>query len=73
MHEFAPGSQWIAGGTNVLDLMKEGVARPGRLIDITGLGLDRIETTEGGGLRLGALAPNADTAWHPLVRRATRC
>ncbi|KPU90243.1 FAD-binding molybdopterin dehydrogenase [Variovorax paradoxus] len=68
LHEFAPGSQWIAGGTNVLDLMKEGVARPGRLIDITGLGLDRIETTEGGGLRLGALAPNADTAWHPLVR-----
>lgn len=68
LNDFTPGSQWIAGGTNVLDLMKEGVARPARLIDITRLGLDRIEANEGGGLHLGALAHNADTAWHPLVR-----
>ncbi|WP_398498028.1 FAD binding domain-containing protein [Variovorax sp.] len=68
--EFTPDSQWIAGGTNVLDLMKEGVARPARLIDITGLGLSQIESTERGGLRIGALASNADTAWDPLVLEA---
>ncbi len=63
-----PGARPIAGGTNLLDLMKEGVMRPGELVDINGLGLDRIEEVAGGGLRLGALARNADTAYHPLVR-----
>jgi xanthine dehydrogenase YagS FAD-binding subunit len=58
----------IAGGTNLLDLMKEGVMRPGALLDINALGLDGIEAAPGGGLRLGALARNADTAYHPLVR-----
>ena len=66
----ADGSgRFIAGGTNLLDLMKENVLRPARLVDINGLpGLDTIETTPEGGLRLGALARNADTAYHPLVR-----
>jgi len=58
----------IAGGTNLLDLMKEGVMRPAQLVDINGLDLDRIEAGEDGGLLLGALARNADTAYHPLVR-----
>jgi len=63
-----PGARPIAGGTNLLDLMKEGVMRPDELVDINGLGLDAVEETPGGGLRLGALARNADTAYHPLVR-----
>lgn len=58
----------IAGGTNLLDLMKEGVMRPSRLVDINGLGLDGVEADQDGGLLLGALARNADTAYHPLVR-----
>jgi CO/xanthine dehydrogenase FAD-binding subunit len=48
-------AQFIAGGTNLIDLMKENVARPSRLIDISRLPLDRIEETADGGLRLGAL------------------
>ena len=63
-----PGVRPIAGGTNLLDLIKEGVTHPGELVDINGLGFDRIEEDAGGGLRLGALARNADTAYHPLVR-----
>ncbi|MCC2973853.1 xanthine dehydrogenase family protein subunit M [Massilia sp. IC2-476] len=63
----ASGARPIAGGTNLLDLMKEGVMRPGELVDINGLGLDTVEEANGG-LRLGALARNADTAYHPLVR-----
>jgi xanthine dehydrogenase YagS FAD-binding subunit len=62
------GALFIAGGTNLIDLMKQGVLRPARLVDINGLGLDAIERTPDGGLRLGALARNAPTAWHPLVR-----
>ena len=61
-------TRFIAGGTNILDLMKENIARPNRLIDINGLPLAGIEESEDGGLRLGALARNADTAYHPLVR-----
>ena len=59
----------IAGGTNLLDLMKENVMRPARLVDINRLPLGGIEETAAGGLALGALARNADTAYHPLVRR----
>jgi xanthine dehydrogenase YagS FAD-binding subunit len=62
-------AQFIAGGTNLLDLMKENVARPARLVDITRLPLKAIEPTANGGLRLGALATNADTAYHEEVRR----
>ena len=70
----AGGARPIAGGTNLLDLMKEGVMRPGQLVDINGLtidglGLDRIEELPQGGMRLGALARNADTAYHEAVRR----
>jgi xanthine dehydrogenase YagS FAD-binding subunit len=57
----------IAGGTNLLDLMKENVERPGRLIDITRLPLNRIETLANGGLRLGALVTNTDVAYHAQV------
>ena len=66
----APGARPIAGGTNLLDLMKEGVMQPSGLVDINPVatsGLDGIEL-EADGLRLGALARNADTAYHPLVR-----
>ena len=61
-------TRFIAGGTNLLDLMKENIARPARLIDINGLPFAGIEDTEDGGLRLGAMARNADTAYHPEVR-----
>jgi xanthine dehydrogenase YagS FAD-binding subunit len=62
-------AQFIAGGTNLIDLMKENVARPSRLVDITNLPMGRIEELPGGGLRLGALVTNADTAYHPAVER----
>ncbi len=62
-----PASRFIAGGTNLLDLMKENIARPEHLIDITGLPLKEVRETAGGGLMIGALVSNADLAWHPLV------
>jgi xanthine dehydrogenase YagS FAD-binding subunit len=61
--------RFIAGGTNLLDLMKENVERPTRLVDINPLPLKSIENAPDGGLRLGALATNADTAWHPEVQK----
>ena len=63
----APGARFLAGGTNLVDLMKENVERPGKVIDIRRLPLADIAESEGGGLRIGALATNADTAYHPLV------
>jgi xanthine dehydrogenase YagS FAD-binding subunit len=58
-----PGTAYLAGGTNLLDLMKGGIARPDRLVDVTQLpGLDRIERLADGGLRIGALVRNADLA-----------
>ncbi|MGA8078104.1 MAG: xanthine dehydrogenase family protein subunit M [Xanthobacteraceae bacterium] len=58
-----PGAAYLAAGTNLLDLMKGGVTRPERLVDITHLsGLDRIEQLTGGGVRIGALVRNADLA-----------
>lgn len=60
--------RFIAGGTNLIDLMKERLAHPVSLIDINALPLADIELDPAGGLRLGALARNADTADHPLVR-----
>ena len=62
-------AKFLAGGTNLIDLMKEGVLQPGRLVDINGLPLDTIEELADGGLRLGALARNADTAYHPTVQK----
>jgi xanthine dehydrogenase YagS FAD-binding subunit len=63
-----PNTKFIGGGTNLLDLMKGDVEQPVRLIDINHIGLDRIEELPDGGLRIGALARNSDTANHPLVR-----
>ena len=62
-----PGAKFIAGGTNLVDLMKENVARPSRLIDITRLPLKQVEETQYGGLRIGALVPNSDLAYHPQI------
>lgn len=64
-----PGSRFIAGGTNLLDLMKLEIETPGHLIDVNGLGLDRIEPTKEGGLRIGALVRNSDLAADARVRR----
>jgi xanthine dehydrogenase YagS FAD-binding subunit len=64
-----PGARFIGGGTNLLDLMKGDVEQPARLVDITRMGLDRIETLPGGGLRVGALVRNSDLADHDLVRQ----
>ena len=64
-----PGARFIAGGTNLLDLMKLEVETPSHLIDITRLGLDAIEPTPDGGLRIGALVRNADLAGDPRVRK----
>ena len=63
------GAAYIGGGTNLLDLMKENVARPTHLIGLKKLALHGIEGTPDGGLRLGALATNADTAWHADVQQ----
>ena len=62
-----PSAKFIAGGTNLIDLMKEDVERPSRLIDISRLPLKTVEETADGGLRIGALVPNSDLAYHPLV------
>src|SRR5205823_6066215 len=62
-------AKFIAGGTNLIDLMKENVERPSRLIDINRLPLAEIQPTADGGLRLGALATNTDVAYHPEVER----
>ena len=66
-------SQFLAGGTNLIDLMKEDVARPLASVDITRLNLTQIETIANGAgsgnLSIGALAKNSDTANHPLVRQ----
>ena len=61
------GARFIAGGTLLYDLMKLDVERPGALVDINRLPLDKIERTAGGGLKIGALARNADVAYHPDV------
>src|SRR5580693_5991846 len=58
-----PGAVYLAGGTNLLDLMKGGVSRPGRLVDISRLpGLDRVDDLAEGSVRIGALVRNADLA-----------
>src|ERR1700752_1606644 len=62
-----PKAKFIAGGTNLLDLMKDDVEQPSRLIDISRLPLKTVEETADGGLRIGALVPNSDLAWHPLI------
>src|SRR5512141_212239 len=61
-------AKFIAGGTNIIDLMKEGVESPTELVDISRLNLTQIRSTPAG-ITLGALAKNSDTANHPLVRQ----
>lgn len=63
------GARFIAGGTNLVDLMKLEIERPGHLIDVTGLGLDEITGTDDGGLRIGALVSNTALAADSRVRR----
>jgi xanthine dehydrogenase YagS FAD-binding subunit len=63
------GAKFIAGGTNLLDLMKLQIEAPTHLIDVNGLDLDKIEETDDGGLRVGALVRNTDLAADPRVRR----
>ena len=63
------GAKFIAGGTNLLDLMKLEIETPAHLVDVNGLGLDRIEETQEGGLRIGALVRNTDLAADRRVRR----
>src|SRR6516164_9671714 len=65
-----PGSAYLAGGTNLLDLMKGGIVSPQRLIDVSRLpGLDRIEPLPDGGVRIGACVRNADLAYDPTVSK----
>ncbi|MBY4895944.1 xanthine dehydrogenase family protein subunit M [Cupriavidus sp. AU9028] len=63
-----PGAKFIAGGTNLLDLMKLGIEAPAHLIDVNGIGLDRIEPTPDGGLRIGAMVRNTDLAADARIR-----
>nr|WP_250813383.1 xanthine dehydrogenase family protein subunit M [Neorhizobium tomejilense] len=65
----SPAAKFIAGGTNLLDLMKLEIEVPTHLIDVNGLGLDTIERTQEGGLRIGALVRNTDLAANDIVRR----
>ena len=66
----APDAAYLAAGTNLLDLMKGGVSRPARLVDITRLpGLDRVERLPDGSLRIGALVRNSDLAHDPDIAR----
>ncbi len=62
-----PQAKFLAGGTNILDLMKEDIERPTELVDLTRLQLTEITPTRGG-VSIGALATNTDTANHPLIR-----
>jgi xanthine dehydrogenase YagS FAD-binding subunit len=67
-HAAHPGAVFLGGGTNLVDLMKLGVAAPDRLIDISRLPLDHVADTEDGGLRIGATVRNSALAAHPAVR-----
>jgi xanthine dehydrogenase YagS FAD-binding subunit len=64
-----PSAKFVAGGTNLIDLMKMDVERPTKVIDINRLPLGQIETTPNGGLRIGALVRNSDLAYHPQVEQ----
>ncbi|VVN71174.1 Putative xanthine dehydrogenase YagS FAD-binding subunit [Pseudomonas fluorescens] len=64
-----PGARFIAGGTNLLDLMKLEIETPQHLIDVNGLELDKITPTDDGGLRIGAMVRNTDLAAAPRIRR----
>lgn len=67
-HARHPGSRYLGGGTNLVDLMKLGVETPGTLVDVSGLPLDEVEELADGSVRVGATVRNSDLAAHPLVR-----
>ncbi|MEU9144562.1 xanthine dehydrogenase family protein subunit M [Streptomyces sp. NPDC048349] len=67
--EADPQARVLGGGTNLVDLMKTGVERPGLLVDVRELPLNQVELTDEGGLRIGATVTNSDLAAHPEVRR----
>ena len=62
-----PSAKFIAGGTNLIDLIKYDVEGPARLIDISHLPLRSVEPTATGGILIGAMVPNTDLAYHPLI------
>ncbi|MEJ7624109.1 MAG: xanthine dehydrogenase family protein subunit M [Pyrinomonadaceae bacterium] len=68
-HGGAAGARFIAGGTNLVDLMKEGVDQATAIVDISRLSLSVVKAMPNGGVSIGALAKNADTANHPLIRQ----
>src|ERR1035437_1358759 len=63
------GTSYLAGGTNLVDLMKEDVERPSKIVDLNWLALKKIQRMQDGGLLIGALVTNADTAYHPEVTK----
>ncbi|MFG2078168.1 FAD binding domain-containing protein [Nonomuraea maritima] len=63
-----PGAKFLGGGTNLVDLMREGVERPDTVIDVTGLPLDAVDDLPDGGLRIGALVRNSALAADPRIR-----
>ncbi|MBV8747345.1 MAG: xanthine dehydrogenase family protein subunit M [Xanthobacteraceae bacterium] len=63
----SPAAKFVAGATNLIDLMKMDVEQPTKLIDISRLALDQVDDTAEGGLRIGAMVRNSDLAYHPLV------
>jgi xanthine dehydrogenase YagS FAD-binding subunit len=65
---FGPGAMYLGGGTNLVDLMRLGVATPDYLVDVSHLPLDQVRPADGGGLLIGAAVRNSDLAAHPLVR-----
>ncbi|NEE45060.1 xanthine dehydrogenase family protein subunit M [Streptomyces sp. SID8455] len=67
-HGGRAGSRYLAGGTNLVDLMKHGVEAPDTLVDITRLPMDTVTEEAGGALRVGALVRNSDLAAHPVLR-----
>jgi CO/xanthine dehydrogenase FAD-binding subunit len=66
--KFRPGTAYLGGGTNLVDLMRLGVAEPDHLVDVSRLPHDQVEETADGGLRVGAAVRNSDLATHSLVR-----
>ncbi|NJP93687.1 xanthine dehydrogenase family protein subunit M [Nonomuraea sp. FMUSA5-5] len=63
-----PGAKFLGGGTNLVDLMREGIERPDTVVDVTGLPFDTVEELPGGGLRIGALVRNSALAADARVR-----
>ncbi|MFB9831961.1 FAD binding domain-containing protein [Actinoallomurus acaciae] len=63
-----PEARFLGGGTNLVDLMREGIETPATVVDITGLPLADVEELPGGGVRIGAAVRNAELAAHPLIR-----